>query len=66
MDESSDLLEKSKRLIISIIVLGIAGLATFSKDVDPSNTQTWLAMAGMIVAYYLGSKKLQGDEGNGV
>ncbi|HOL44385.1 MAG TPA: hypothetical protein PK659_09055 [Methanothrix sp.] len=45
-----------KRIAISLVVLAIAAIASFNPDVPKEYGSQWLGFAGMVIAFYLGSK----------
>jgi hypothetical protein len=52
-----DAVERTKRLLVSCIVLAVAAFVTLRPEgVDPSNAGMWVGFAGSVVSVYIGSK----------
>jgi len=49
-------IDSVKRIAITLVVLAIAAIASFNPDVPKEYGSQWLGFAGMVIAFYLGSK----------
>ncbi len=55
-DEAIKFVDSIKRLLISVMVLIFAWLATNSATIPSEYGGIWIGFAGTVIAFYLGSK----------